>query len=84
MSELYEDMAPVNELGQVWKGLIAQNAASLTNKLYVTIPDLDPTLRVGPCRWQSRDAVSLPVRGDRCLVIFDNDREPWIVAWWPY
>lgn len=26
----------------------------------------------------------LPGAGDLCLVVFDNNRSPWIVTWWPY
>lgn len=84
---VYDDTEPVQHMSKVWRGLIAANVADLTSKAYVTIPDMDPDgpgIRIGPCRWQSRDAVSLPVRGDECLVIFDNDNEPWVVAWWPY
>jgi hypothetical protein len=25
----------------------------------------------------------LPARGDRCLVGFDDQQVPWILAWWP-
>jgi hypothetical protein len=28
--------------------------------------------------------LKMPVRGNRCLVVFDNDRAPWVVVWWPY
>ena len=65
-------------------GTIAQSAADLTDLVPVILPDFDPNQQWGPCRWQSRDAVSLPARGDACLVIFDNQRNPWIVAWWPF
>ena len=84
MSQLYDDLEPVRHLGKIWRGSFARNVASLSARAYVILPDMDPSLQIGPCRWQSRDAVSLPVRGDDCLVIFDNDNEPWIVAWWPY
>jgi len=25
-----------------------------------------------------------PSRGDKCLIAFDNIKQPWIVVWWPY
>jgi hypothetical protein len=30
------------------------------------------------------ERIKLPKKGDSCLVIFDNDMEPWIISWWPY
>ena len=65
-------------------GIIAANATDLTDLVPIIIPDFDQNLTWGPCRWQSRDDVSLPAKGDECLVVFDNRRQPWIVAWWPF
>jgi len=28
--------------------------------------------------------IVLPVRGNPCLCLFDNNREVWVVMWWPY
>lgn len=68
----------------VWRGVVAVTAVDLTTLVPVIIPEYDENLEWGPCRWQSRDAVSLPAKGDSCLVVFDNLRAPWIVAWWPF
>ena len=68
----------------VWYATIAKDATDLSDLLPVVIPEYDPALEWGPCRWQARDAVSLPNKGDRCLVIFDNRNQPWITAWWPF
>lgn len=65
-------------------GTVAKAAADITDLVPVILPDYDEHLQWGPCRWQSRDAVSLPAKGNACLVAFDNRREPWIVAWWPF
>lgn len=65
-------------------GLLAATATDFAELLPVTLPDFDPTLQWGPCRWQARDDHSMPRRGDRCLVIFDNRNNPVIVMWWPY
>jgi hypothetical protein len=68
-----------------WDGLVATDAADLSDPIYVRIPDLAGDLQIGPCRWQSRDDTSLPARNDRCLVVFANNTgEPWVVAWWPF
>jgi hypothetical protein len=81
---IFDDRAPRPPFQRVWRALINQDADDLLHRLMVIIPEMDPSFEIGPCRWQSRDGVSLPTIGDECLVIFDNDNEPWIVAWWPY
>jgi hypothetical protein len=63
---------------------IAVAPGDLNDLIPVVIPEFDPTLTWGPCRWQSRDGTTLPAAGDECLVVFDNRRQPWIVAWWPF
>jgi len=67
-----------------WFAFIATAPADLSEKVYVTIPDFDPALRFGPCRWQARSDTALPDRGDRALVQRDNRGEWWVVAWWPF
>jgi hypothetical protein len=80
-----KSMLPADVLGSTAHyGTIAEAATDVTDPVSVILPDFDEELRWGPCFWQSRDAVSLPARGDRCLVMFDNRRTPWIVAWWPF
>lgn len=66
---------------RIWSAIIVEAPASLTDSLKVTIPDLHPDLVVSDVRWNS--TTSLPQAGDECLIIFDNDRAPWVVAWWP-
>lgn len=81
---LYEEQRTRENMNRVWRGVIATTAADFDERIAVTIPDLDPNLRIEGCRWQARDAVSLPARGDTCLVIFDNNKEAWVVCWWPF
>ena len=51
----------------------------------VTLPGFpDPKLQFGPCRWQARDAVTLPERGNPALVCFDENDVPWVIAWSPF
>lgn len=80
---MYDEPVVVPDLNFLWHGKIASNPPDFKTRVYVTIPDLDPDLKIGPARWQTRDPIGLPVKGDDCLVIFDNDREPWVVMWWP-
>lgn len=75
---------PASLSGTAWYAIVATNATDLSDSLEVVIPAFDKNLRFGPCRWQSRDAVSLPARGDEALVVFDERKQPWIIAWWPF
>lgn len=84
MSHMFEDQKQTPGLNFIWRGKIASNPPDFSTRVQVTIPDLDPTLKIGPARWQTRDPVGLPVKGDDCLVMFDNDHEPWVVMWWPF
>lgn len=68
----------------VWYGKIAKNVTDLAQFAEITIPEFSGELRYQRCRWQARGDVALPLRGDECLVIFDNRNQPWIVAWWPF
>lgn len=75
---------PESLAGSTFSAVIADAPGDFDEKVYVTIPAFDPQLQWGPCRWQSRDATSLPGRGDACLVVFDENQEPWIPLWWPF
>lgn len=44
--------------------------------VYVTIPSFDVGQRFGPCRFVG----PAPARGDACLVVFDEEREPWVIV----
>lgn len=81
---IYDSLdAPVRPDGG-WFGHVSRNVGSLTTLMYVTLEAHDETTEFGPCRWQSRDDTSLPTKGDEVLVMFDDKRQPWVVAWWPY
>jgi hypothetical protein len=57
-------------------GVIATTLASEDDELFVVIPEYDPNVRFGPCPFTG----PLPTRGDDCLVIFDDERQPWVVV----
>lgn len=46
----------------------------------VTIPGFADDLRFGPCPYNPRGAGE-PLRGDRCLVAFDDNGDPWVVSY---
>jgi len=48
----------------------------------VIIPDISTDHKWGPCFWQAKDNMNLPVVGNAALVTFDNRRAPWVSAWW--
>lgn len=84
MSSIYDEQSSRIPMGRVWRAEIASDPDDLDSRVDVIIPELDRRLKVKDCRWQSRDATSLPSPGDACLVVFDNNMEPWVVAWWPF
>ena len=74
---------PPNFVGAT-RAVVASSATELTDMVDVVIPEFDPKQRWGPCKWMPRgDITTLPARGDDCIIIFDNERNIWIIGWWP-
>lgn len=66
-----------------YEGMIARDVPDVDEMLTVTLADFDDGRQLfGPCPWVPR-ADMLPARGDRCLVVFSDADDPWVVAWWP-
>lgn len=63
-------------------GQIKRAPATLDDDVWVLIPSFDEEIMVGPCAWQPRGDL-LPQVDDRCLVVFDENDEPWVVLWQP-
>lgn len=84
MSYLFEEGKPVDQEISLWYGTIAENVTDFDVKAFVILPDFDPDKQIGPCFWQARNNIDLPLRGNRCIVIFDNRQQLWILAWWPF
>jgi hypothetical protein len=84
MSQLNLDITPPpTPLPLIWEGVISDPPINFQARLNVSIPGMNPDLNFEQIRWQARDSFSLPESGDECLVIFDNNREPWVPVWWP-
>ena len=66
---------------KVWAGTIATTATAMDDLLSVVIDGLDGHLRWTDCHWQPKDNITLPQRGDKCVVIMDDNGELWIVSW---
>lgn len=78
---LPDDDDPRPPLG-AYAGEIAADA-EVDEPVPVTLGAFDGGLHLfGPCPWMPRGDV-LPTRGDRCLVVFDDDGAPWVIAWEP-
>ncbi len=62
-----------------WYGYVVKPLpVLLSTELWVVIPDIDPTLKWGPCRWLGH---ALPDEGTEALVLFDNRQNPWVIIW---
>lgn len=84
---------PGNSSSGVFEGRVAQDAASVGDKVKVTLDSFDREQMFGPAPWMPRvdDAGEpvLPNNGDRCVVALAETDEPsepevWILAWYPY
>lgn len=81
---MHEAGKPLDQPVDVWFGQIAEDATDFNDKVMVVLPDFLEDRQLGPCFWQSRNDVDLPQRGHRCIVMFDNRQQPWVIAWWPF
>lgn len=68
----------------LWQGYVVSSPTDLSDRLSVVVPDFDTQFVWDNCRWQSRDATSMPAPGDACLLVLDNRQEPWVLSWWPF
>lgn len=50
--------------------------------LSVRLPSFDDDHVFEVIYWMNREE-ELPTVGDRVLVVFDDEGEPWVTAWWP-
>lgn len=83
----FEDTRPERapNFGGAFNAVVATAAGDLDVEVMVTIDAYGNLYQWGPCKWMPRgDSVTLPQRGDKCLVMFDDDNTPWILAWWPF
>lgn len=54
--------------------------ANEAGDVYVVIPSFDLTHRWGPCPFMPK-GTDEPQPDDEGLVVFDEEREPWLVVW---
>lgn len=83
-SHVYDGLPDRDSPQAIWSGLIATTPVDFAETVAVLIPGLSNELQWEECKWQSRNDIDMPTRGDKCLVAFDENNEIWVVAWWPY
>jgi len=80
------------DVGQLIAGKVKVAPGGSTATMKVVLPGFDGgEMLHGPCRWQPRiegagggaATVKLPVVGDDVLLAFDDNADPWVIAWWP-
>lgn len=84
MTDLFDGLPSGSPPQLVWSAIVATNASDFADLIDITIPGIDPNLRWTSCRWQARNDIDMPVRGNACLAIFDDNGQIWVVAWWPF
>lgn len=84
MSHLFDDLPDRQPPQRTWSGIVAATVTDFATLLSVKIPTLDPNVVWKGCRWQARNNIDFPQKDDPCLVIFDDEMQLWVVAWWPF
>lgn len=68
-----------------YNGVILDDAAAYDDPVRVVLPDFDDLRSFGPLSWPSavtgEGVPLLPQAGDEALVLFDQDRQPWLARW---
>jgi hypothetical protein len=71
----------IKAIPRIWDGIILETATAQSDQLTVALPGADKQQHIhGPCPFMPRGQ-ALPQAGDQCLVAFDDDDDPWIIAW---
>lgn len=65
-----------------YHGVVVEAPAALGDSFTVRVPDFDQLHVYEIRRWEYRGS-TLPAVDDECLVIVDDEAEPWVAAWWP-
>lgn len=71
---------PAAQPAAVLLGKIRSSPTTIDEPVLVTVLSQSRSTKRGPCRWMPRDG-AWPAVGDRCLIAFDENREP-VVIWW--
>lgn len=70
-----------------YEAFVLDTPTNATQPVRVRIPSFSETQLFGPCPWSPviLDATELafPSEDDRALVLISEEKNPWIVQWWP-
>lgn len=80
MALLAEPPAPSDPVAH--HGTVVDPPAALGDPFTVRVPDFDELHVFQIRRWEAR-GLTLPAVDDECLVIVDDEAEPWVPVWWP-
>src|SRR5580765_2367231 len=70
-------------MARIWRGMVVKPLPASSDQLInIVIPDMNPDLVFGGLRWDNAGG-RMPAAGDDCLVVFDNNRQPWVLVTWP-
>lgn len=81
IEQLVQSADPYAASPQGHRGVFLSAPASLTTKATVVL-DHAEGVKFEDVRWMPRGAV-IPDAGDECLIVLDDEGDPWAVAWWP-
>jgi hypothetical protein len=81
---IWDSLPDARPIAQIWSARIAKTLTDFADRAEVVIPGLDDNIRWKDCRWQARNTIDFPQRGDECLVAIDENNEVWVVVWWPF
>lgn len=73
---------PEDATPNVASAIVDTAPATLADPLKVVLPSFDSLKAFEIRNWMPRGA-DLPSVGDPALVAFDEDGEPWLIAWMP-
>src|SRR5580765_98946 len=80
MSSFHQERvaAPTAPMQRIWSGYVSTPPVDANDTLKLVIPDMHPNLVVECKHWGG----AIPDVDDSVLVIFDNNREPWVLSTW--
>lgn len=78
-----EDLFSRERRAAAYEAVVLDSAAGPSDPVRVALVNYDAELAFGPGPWTPRGDGVLPVRGDRALVVFSDERVPWILAYDP-
>lgn len=84
---IYDEIEPKSDqLDGAWIAKFATPVPHFQiDPAFVIIDSFSDEHKIGPMPWSPAEQASgaTPTLGDKCLVLYDENENPYIVAWWP-